>query len=287
MMTVTLIEATRNATLRDMTEEALIPFWTVSAQVIPVLALALVLEARVIGRQLSKKKRFADKRLRRFWGHALKALSYMLSTSMLLALWNLAFPSGAGEEVSVLTNIVLWFISISIWLGVTFTFSYPLTMIHSPLLQDEPSLTARWNPLSRLNRLRRRARKLRFDIENAIRETRDRRHGSLLLTADAAIHIARSQSHIEAARSFLHDPALTPTKRIEVRGWIAEMEEVAEQADSTYAECLEYTRELNDILTERAENLATVLSIERSPTAELEKEQLSGLRKVLAEASRP
>lgn len=71
-------------------------YWAVIAQILPVFALALVLESRVLAKRWSKRKAFAAKRSRAIWSWAMIIASAMMTLVMSLALG--ALTSGKSEH---------------------------------------------------------------------------------------------------------------------------------------------------------------------------------------------
>jgi len=109
-----------------MTIADLVPFWTVSAQVIPVLALAILLEARVLARSFSKKKQFQERKKRTLWGVGLFLVALMLSGAMGGAVAALLTETSREAEVSEGTLALAWAVGGSILVGLIFAFSLPL-----------------------------------------------------------------------------------------------------------------------------------------------------------------
>lgn len=268
-----------------MKNEDLIPFWTVSAQVIPVLALALVLEARATGRQLSKKKTFAKVALRRFWGYVFYSLSFILGTSMLYSLSALAFPLDPSAELSSTRYFILWYVSGSIWLGLLFAFTIPLTMIHSTLLGDRVSIFERWNPISRFNRLRRSARRLGDFIENELKETRNLRHKILIVTADNVLFNAKAHQRIKRIKSLLTSSEMTLAEKSRFREDLRENESFLKLNAEQFVDLKNHLEELDRERSMLLGHSETLKSIVHWKNQTIDETHLKELRKRLSEVS--
>ncbi|MDR5699953.1 hypothetical protein [Agromyces aerolatus] len=79
--------------MEDLTGEAHRAYWSAMAQVVPVLALALVLETRALARRWSQKKLKATRRARRRWVGVLLVFCFLLPWLITTALGNLAETS--------------------------------------------------------------------------------------------------------------------------------------------------------------------------------------------------
>lgn len=131
-------------------------YWSVIAQVVPVFALALVLESRVLAKRWSRKKAFAAKTSRAAWAWAMVFASVLMTAVMGLALRSLA----AGESQSWESDLATAFVTILLLMVV----SLPISSITGLALVDVLATSFLNSRLSKHGRMRRTIPALREDL---------------------------------------------------------------------------------------------------------------------------
>lgn len=132
-------------------------YWTVVAQIIPVFALALVLESRVLAKRWSKKKAFAAKSSRAAWAWAMIFASVLMTAVMGLALRSLV----EGESQRWESSLASAFITILLLMVV----SIPISSITGLALVDVLATTFLNSRFSKHGRMRRMIPSLREELD--------------------------------------------------------------------------------------------------------------------------
>lgn len=115
-------------------------YWSVVAQVIPVIALALVLEARHVARRWRRKKNFRQQRQRRGWAITALVLTSALSLFEYWALIKLAEP----ERLNAFHVLMSSLANLTIALGVILVVSMPLSAVAGlGAIDTSPRMAAR------------------------------------------------------------------------------------------------------------------------------------------------
>lgn len=155
-------------------------YWGAIAQIVPVLALALVLEVRVIGRRMARKAAYKYNRGLR----VTYAVTYLVVAGGLALIQGVAlrylFSEKSGEH---LEPYVTFFVSLA--------FSYvvigPIGLIGAALMGDTLELL----PWSRESRARRAANAIAIDVIDAERDARNVRLEAWGELADLQVQLAR------------------------------------------------------------------------------------------------
>lgn len=172
-----------------VTNAQLLPFWSAAAQVIPVLALAMVIEARIVARRL------ADKRVyERLWARVVVAIAFF---AIAVALFNselhvltalLSEPEEAPTE-ELITGV--WWTLGSIAAALIFVFMFPVIGVAETAVHDVFHRVAIVLPLSSPQKQRRALEKAIRIGEEFRMEARESRHSSLMLASSLALDASR------------------------------------------------------------------------------------------------
>ncbi|TFD19108.1 hypothetical protein [Cryobacterium sp. TMS1-13-1] len=156
-------------------------FWGAAAQIVPILALALVIETRFIAGRWRKKKFKKNRKSRWFLGIAYSLVVVPLPNVLMLSLANTAEESTSG----------IGSLLVSLWIGAAiFLVAYiPAWRLLSVALTDLLQLLGDMFPWSAINTLRRTVRQGDILHAEAIRFVRGRRISSLMALADVYIGI--------------------------------------------------------------------------------------------------
>lgn len=160
-------------------------YWGAVAQVIPVLALAFVIEARMIVLRLSKKKAFKYRGMRVRWAITFVVVASLLTMSEYAALQALA----AGPTVTISPLGMFYFGSsfVGVAASLAIVVSLPIASVVAASTID----AARWVklhlPLSGAQKLRRTMRHQIASLDSQLKRARDARFRALLLSADALL----------------------------------------------------------------------------------------------------
>lgn len=154
-------------------------FWGAAAQIVPIIALALVIETRVlVGRWKSKKfKKYRASR----WA---LGLSYAI---VVLPLPNVLLASLANTAQDSTSRIEMLLVTIWIGAGIYLVAYIPAWRLISVALADLFQLIGDWLPWSRVNRIRRSLQHSDQLIAADIRYVRGLRISRLMLLADIYI----------------------------------------------------------------------------------------------------
>lgn len=183
-----------------MDRESLTDYWSATAQVVPVLALAFVIEARLITRRLSKKNAFKDRGKRARWAGAFVLVAFGLTSAETNALVGIAVMQ--GEPVDSYDTIAyytsLWSIVVSLLLVV----SLPLMDIAVRTTVDLIQRLIIHMPWSRWRKLNRVIRGQLRVLAGMRRDANDRR--LYLASRMADVLLARDDQIPRLARSLRH-----------------------------------------------------------------------------------
>lgn len=167
-------------------------YWAAIAQIVPVLAIPLVLEARLVAHRLSESEQSFNRRARRAgWGLLFSALGISMLGLEMLALS--AIPFGAVRELD------FWF-SIVVVVAALFTvFAIPLAGIVNSLLTDVAWILRARLPWGALKRTRRELRVVLDRLEAQVRESRNQRLRLRIGLADTWLMTSQALAIISSA----------------------------------------------------------------------------------------
>lgn len=200
----------------------MIPFWSAIVQIVPVLALALVLEARLLAARLSRGK--SPRRLSRtFWALWLIVTWLMLFSTMAFALIVLmrepsreVAPDDLDNYLFAIVTVINALILVA-WVPVSRIANAAMTAV-----APDPSFLVPW---SKSNRLKRDIHKELENIETEIQWAGDAAREALLIAAQALILEGRAGRSMKHAREQLAAGTLTPAQRVETRKQLREIED--------------------------------------------------------------
>jgi len=153
-----------------MTDE-LIAFWGAIAQLIPVLAIPLVIEARTLARRISANAdEFKRRSLRVRWGVTYIVLGGAMASIEFTALASLALGESSEWQIYAALAVLL--------LAFYVVFSIPVTAIGEALVRDATWVMALRAPWGKAKRGRRKARRLLARVHRS-RDTMERRRREL------------------------------------------------------------------------------------------------------------
>ncbi|MDQ0615308.1 hypothetical protein QF046_002949 [Microbacterium sp. W4I4] len=152
-------------------------FWGAVAQIIPVLAIPLVLEARLVAQRVSRSKDEFSRRFRRArWGVLFAVLGIAMAAVEIGALWFILFGSpDYPAHLAAVAVIVLALLAV---------FMIPLAAVTTTLLADIVWVMQARLPWGQLRRLHRKALHLADQLRVGRRENRSRRLDALMGHAD-------------------------------------------------------------------------------------------------------
>ncbi len=216
-----------------------IPFWTAIAQVAPVLALALGLEARTLARRMSKRRSGIGPQWRTAWIVWLAITATLLVVTLPLALASLmALPTRSLSE-NAYENVVFALAGvINAMLFLVFTPVLRVTMAAS--WSPPAALLARL-PWTRTARLRKLMRTADADLVRIGDDLRALRHSGLIRKADLLIRISKSSRMRDSSQAVLDRGALTHSQTVSARSHVGEQTRYI-------AECEELLAEVNSVL---------------------------------------
>jgi hypothetical protein len=161
------------------------PYWSAIAQIVPVLALALVLEVRAIARRLARKKAYPHNRGLR----VTYAVTYFFAAAGLILCESLALRyllTGGHDDATA--DFVTTFITLAFW----YVALGPIFLIGAALMGDVLERA----PWSHESRVIRRANRIEEQVIAAEREARSLRLEAWSVVADAQIELVRLGSTI-------------------------------------------------------------------------------------------
>lgn len=169
-----------------MTRADLLPYWAAAAQIIPVLALAFVIEARILIRSFSKKKTFRHRASRVRWAAVLFVVATLLAVGQLGALQ--ALTRGGSKPLTALDQ----FYYVVSWAGMYGALLIVLTIPISNLIVASTGDVRIWVrthlPWGKAQRLRRRITRDIADLEQSQRKLRQSRFEAVVFGADTLLH---------------------------------------------------------------------------------------------------
>lgn len=177
----------------------LIPFWTTVSQIVPVLAIALVLESRVLAQRYSKRRYYVSSRpVRATWGVTLFVLAGALTWTLAASLRFLA-SADMTQAVNV-TKSMQTHIATSVLLAATFVLvSTPIAAIFNASVLDLIVLAARRMPWSKTSRSLRELARLDSVYRAMLADLRDEAH-DILMALSRSLLIAtafeRNERHV-------------------------------------------------------------------------------------------
>ncbi|CAH0227645.1 hypothetical protein [Microbacterium sp. Bi128] len=151
-------------------------YWAAVAQIIPVLAIPLVIEARLVARRLSASQDEFSRRSRRLtWGVVFSILAVGMFGTEAVAVTAILFGRVDGFA---------YWLAVYVILGALFVvFTVPLSAITSTLVTDILWIGRARLPWGRLKRLRRDAESLAEDVRRSRRRNADVRFKLLMTRA--------------------------------------------------------------------------------------------------------
>lgn len=168
-----------------MTQGDLTAYWGAVAQIIPVLALAFVIEARVIVGRMSKKSAYKYRGLRIRWSIAFFLLAALLTASEFAALQSLTYDP--DKPLRVVDHVYYWISLISVAASLLVVITQPISSLISASVGDVIRSAELHVPWGKAQRLRREIHRQRERIEHHLREGQSNRLDALHLCADALL----------------------------------------------------------------------------------------------------
>lgn len=223
--------------MRSISEENL-AFWGAIAQIIPVAALALVLEARLVARRLGKKRATHSRFHRWMWALWLFVTWSLLSYALVRALMILSMVSWGGEQWSSTDSTKL--LAIVAVINAFFLVAYlPVTRVIAAATTPRGLRDPFAYPWSAGNRLIREIRADIYTYADDHEEARNARHRTLLEASKLLVLVSDSERHLTAAQSWLSsDPSLTQDDRVEIRKRLDEAGSLREKARIRFEEMM-------------------------------------------------
>ncbi|NLP82476.1 hypothetical protein HF576_01310 [Microbacterium sp. CFH 90308] len=178
-------------------------YWAAIAQIVPVLAIPLVIEARLVAHRLSESEESFNRRARRAgWGLVFTVLGISMLGLEILALS--AIPLGTVNAFDY------WFSIVVVVAALSTVFAIPLAGIANSLLTDIAWILRARLPWGYLKRTRRELRVILDRLETQVRGSRSQR--LQLKTGLADAWLMRSQARAVISRAtpaaISEDPAL-------------------------------------------------------------------------------
>lgn len=212
-------------------------YWAVIAQIIPVLALALVLEARLLARRLSKKKAFAQRRSRTAWGVTFLILAVLLWNGENYAIQ--ALLDDPEREVTgwTLFNVGLAYVGISASLFVIFYI--PVMRVGSGVTLDAARAVEARVPWSAHAKGQRKLDQLVIRVRDAERNSRDASHQLLVAASEALTDWSKADRLLRATDQLMTQPEFQDQARQaraeERAGFRQGLEDLREMRQRAYA----------------------------------------------------
>lgn len=158
-------------------------YWGAVAQIIPVLALAFVIEARLVVRRLSRKSEYARRGLRLRWGITFFVVGVLLTSSEFVALQSLASRSSRVLDAS--DYVVFWLSLVAVGTSLAIVITMPV----SKLIVASTLDVSRWIemrvPWGKIPRLRREIVQQMEKIDVVLRRLQQGRLDALMACAFA------------------------------------------------------------------------------------------------------
>ncbi|MFB7893693.1 hypothetical protein ACFC1I_15955 [Microbacterium sp. NPDC056044] len=207
-------------------------FWSAIAQLVPVLGIALVLEARMIARRFGRKKSQARPVTRFLWG------MWLFATwgALLLTLGNalVALTREPGRAIEDNGAEVRW-AYIAIGNAFFFVAVTPIQkVVAAATLASGVSLRAALSP--KIRRSLRQRRAYRADLDYRVGRGRELLHNVLMDAAEYLILAGRSSRLADEGRRHLISDAGTTAERRQLRSSIADADLLAQRSRDRYEE---------------------------------------------------
>ncbi|MEV7610945.1 hypothetical protein AB0N61_15775 [Microbacterium sp. NPDC089320] len=168
-----------------MTHGDLAGYWGAVAQIIPVLALAFVIEARLIVRRMSKKAAYKHRARRVRWSVAFFVLALLLTSSEFAALRNLS--RDPARDLAPVDQVNYWVSLFTVAATLSIVISLPVSSLVASTLGD----VLRWLevnlPWSKVQKLRRDIGRQLSSIEHLQRRNQGNRLGALMVCGTALL----------------------------------------------------------------------------------------------------
>lgn len=235
------------AILVTVTVGELHTYYATVAQVIPVLALALIIEGRIVARRFAsakKKKLFrAQRRARLRWGVSLAVVTALFMFSEYAAISTLvvvaATPIRPVDYVSVVVS------ASAILLGLLLTFSQPLTRVIAPAIWELRLIARVRNPFGQVKRFRREARHYAAGYDAMVLQARDQVLRTMITGTGALLNTYKIESMERQVRAALanNGAQLDRQARAAVDEHLRELARVYRKSITTYEESVELVQE--------------------------------------------
>jgi uncharacterized membrane protein YgdD (TMEM256/DUF423 family) len=169
-----------------VTRADLLSFWSAAAQIIPVLALAFVIEARILIRGFSKKRAFKYRASRVRWAAALLVVGTMLFIGELGALS--ALSVGTEDPLTGIDYFYYWVAYIGMWAALLIVLTIPISNLVNASTRDVRFWLAAHVPWGQSQRLRRRILRNIERAEDIRKGLIDHRFEALMMSADMLLN---------------------------------------------------------------------------------------------------
>ena len=168
-----------------MTHGEISGYWAAIAQIVPVLALAFVVEARFTVARLSKKSNISQRKTRVAWASLFLLLAVGLAISEFAAIQSLASP-----PEKPLSEVDTWYFRLSglvIYVALLVVVTIPIGNLVASSTGDVARWLAMHVPWGEPQRLRRDIFKGIDELERQLKEIRNLRSDALLAMADVLL----------------------------------------------------------------------------------------------------
>lgn len=201
-----------------MTQGDLAAYWGAIAQVIPVVALAFVIEARVIVRRMSKKTAYRYRGLRIRWSITFFVLALLLTLSEYAALQSLALDP--DRPLVPMDAVYYWLSLLSVAASLLIVITLPVSSLISASLGDVIRWVELHVPWGRAQRLRRDIIRQLESLDALVRRGRDNRLDALLMCAavllDETLDVeAMQRIFVSAMKAEPYSHLLDPTGELQ------------------------------------------------------------------------
>ncbi len=183
-------------------------YWGAVAQIIPVLALAFVIEARLVVRRLSRKDEYTRRGLRLRWGITFFVVGILLTSSEFVALQSLASRSTRVLDGS--DYFVFWVSLIAVGMSLAIVITMPVTKLIVASTFDVSQWIEMRVPWGKVPRLRRDIVRQLEKIEIVLRRLQHGRLDALMGCAFALRPMGdEARAHLLAeVETIISDPLL-------------------------------------------------------------------------------
>lgn len=162
-----------------MTQGDLTLYWGAIAQIVPVVALAFVIEARVIVRRLSRKSTYQFRGRRIRWSIVFFLLALLLTLSEYTALQSLSLDP--DRPVLLIDNIYYWLSLLSVAASLLIVITLPVSTLISASLSDVVRSIELHVPWGKAQRLRREIVEQLASLDELLRLGRNLRLDALMV----------------------------------------------------------------------------------------------------------